>query len=81
MTHEELFFKLKLRRYLLKVRDQSATRGVLLNNFRQVPLTILDAVIASCISEGLLTVSTGNRDCQVYTWHESAVSNLEVRRG
>lgn len=80
MNHEELVFKLKLRRWMLKIRNNSATLGVIRANYRNVPLELIDAVIAECLRDGTLTVSTGFRNCQVYTWHEEAVA-LEVPRG
>jgi len=79
MNHEQMFFKLKLRKYMLRVRDNSITRGVLLNAYRAVPIEVIDAVIDDCIREGTLTVTTGNKSCQVYTWNEGAP--VEVNRG
>jgi hypothetical protein len=74
MNTEHLFFKLKLRKYLLRVRDNSVTRGVLLNAYRAVPIEVIDAVIDECVNEGTVTAATGNKNCVVYTWHEEAVS-------
>jgi hypothetical protein len=73
--YKHLHFKLALRKYLLKQRDTRATRGILLNNFRQVSLELLDEVITSCVAEGLITVTTGrvHKNVQVYKWNDSAV--------
>jgi hypothetical protein len=80
--YKHLQFKLALRKYLLKQRDTRATRGILLNNFRQVSLELLDEVIASCVTEGLITVTTGrtHKNVQVYTWHDQALTP-EVNHG
>jgi hypothetical protein len=68
--YHHLHFKLMLRRYLMKQRDCSATRGLVLNNFRQVPLALFDEVVDECIQEGLLAVSTGHLNSVRYTWHD-----------
>jgi hypothetical protein len=78
--YKHLHFKLALRRYLLKQRDTRASRGLLLNNFRQVSLELLDEVVSACVAEGLITITTGNKQCQIYTWHDQALSP-EVNHG
>jgi hypothetical protein len=81
MNYDKLFLRLSLRKYLLKQRDHSGYRNQLLNNHRQVSKELFDAVVAECIGEGLLTVSTGQKGGEILTWHEEAVANLEVGRG
>jgi hypothetical protein len=80
MNYEHLSFKLKLRKYLLKAPERGVARGLLLNNFRTVPLSVIKTVMEECVSEGTVTISLSRLGAQVYTWREEAVK-LEVSRG
>jgi hypothetical protein len=83
MNPEQLFLKLKIRKFLLKQRACATWRGQLFGNFRNTPgasRELFDAVINACVAEGTITVSKGQKGGELLTWHEEAIK-LEVGRG
>ncbi|MGH9499636.1 MAG: hypothetical protein ACRD3L_10900 [Terriglobales bacterium] len=82
MNTEQLFFKLMLRRFLLKQRGHQAFRSHLLGNFRSVPMVVFDTVLRHCIAEGTVTDEYGPKGGITYAWHEEVLAAQQaVHRG
>lgn len=78
MHEHHLHFKLIMRKFLMKHRDATAWKSAVLNNYRQIPLSLFDEVLKACVSEGTITVSEGKNGGQRLTWHDDKVTPTEV---
>jgi hypothetical protein len=74
MSHEQIFLKLRVRRFLLGKPGTSATREELNQHCGRD----IKSVVNDCVLEGLISLSEGGTRL---TWHEEVVGLAEVLHG
>jgi len=76
MNCEELFLKLMIRRYLMKYPD-GVYRSLVVQNFWRTPRALLDQVLDGCISEGVVTLSKGERGAVRLAWNDTTIATAD----
>jgi hypothetical protein len=71
--YDRTHMRLRIRKALLRSRDNSLSRALLLARFHNTHLGLIDEVIATLITDGLLTSTKGTRGSVIYTWQEEII--------
>lgn len=71
--YDHMHMRLRIRKALLRSRDNSLSRALLFSRFHNTHISLIDEVVAQLVADGLLTSTKGARGGVIYTWKEEVI--------